>query len=80
MLYQPGEDDCMKLWEYSGKRIKIITTSGHVFEGIAKDYTSELDNPDGVACISIGNVEFEENEIAHIMFSPVEMHIMAHAI
>ena len=56
----------MNLWTYSGKRIKILTDDGQVFEGLAHDYVSRLDNPDGVACISIGDVEFEETEIVSI--------------
>ena len=56
----------MNLWEYSGKHIRIATCVGQVFEGIAQDYVSELDNPDGVACISIGDIEFEEPEIVNI--------------
>jgi len=63
----------MNLWEYSGKQIRITTVSGRVFDGLAQDYTSELDNPDGVACISIGNIEFEESEIAHIEVIPSDM-------
>ena len=56
----------MKLFEYSGKWVTIITNDGQTFEGLAQDYTSELDNPDGVSCISIGDVEFEETEIRRI--------------
>ena len=56
----------MKLWQYGGKHVKIITFDGQVFCGVAQDFVSELDNPDGAACISIGNVEFEESEIAHV--------------
>ena len=34
----------MKLWEYSGKNVRITLKDGKVFEGIAYDYTSALDN------------------------------------
>ena len=56
----------MKLWEYSGKRIRLTDVDGGVHIGLVDRYESALDNPDGVACISIGNIEFEEPEIASI--------------
>ena len=61
----------MKLWEYSGKLIKIRTRLGKTFEGMGDLYTSTLDNPDGVECISVWTengilYEFEEYEIASI--------------
>ena len=55
-----------KLGAFNGKRAKIITDDGQVFKGICVDYTSRLDNPDGVATICIGDIEFNENEIANI--------------
>jgi len=70
----------MKLWHYEGKQIKITTVNGRIFEGVAHDYTSELDNPDEVACISIGNIEFEENEIARIEIITTDIHEMAVAV
>ena len=56
----------MKLWQYFGKHIKITVFDGQVFSGIADYYESALDNPKGVASIAIGNIEFEETEIASI--------------
>ena len=61
----------MRLWEYSGKMMKIKTRCGKIFEGIGDLYTSALDNPDGAECISMwtenGSLyEFEESEIASI--------------
>lgn len=61
----------MKLWEYSGKMIKIETRWGNTFEGMGDLYTNALDNPDGVECISVWTengilYEFEESEIASI--------------
>ena len=70
MLYpHPERNDEMKLWQYGGKHVKIVTFGGQVFCGVAQDYVSELDNPDGVACISIGDIEFEESEIASIEYA-----------
>jgi len=70
----------MNLYEYTGKRIKITTIRGRVFEGIAQDYTSALDNPDGVNCISIGNIEFEESEIANIEIITADSPVMAKVV
>ena len=70
----------MKLWKYNGKHVRIQTDDGQIFTGIAQDYTSELDNPDGVACISIGNIEFEESEIASIEIIHASAPVMASAI
>jgi len=64
----------MRLFDYENKQVRITTISGRIFEGVAKDYTSELDNPDGVACISIGNIEFEEGEIKLIELVSTETH------
>jgi hypothetical protein len=63
----------MKLYDYVGLRIRIIDDDGNITTGLADFYTSELDDPDGAASLSIrpdGTLgvlfEFEENEIAHI--------------
>ena len=63
----------MKLWECSGKRVKITDIDGKAFVGIVDRYTSDLDNPDGVATISLDPdnrsdvyINFEETEIASI--------------
>lgn len=56
----------MNLWEYNGKKIRLTDINGRVWTGLAYDYTSALDNPDGVQCISIRSVEFDEGEIAAI--------------
>ena len=78
-LLQERDDD-MKLWKYSGKHIKITADDGQVFEGIAQDYVSELDNPSGVSCISIGDIEFEENEIVKIEVISADTPTMANAV
>ena len=80
MSCQREGDDSMKLWEYIGKQIKLTTVNGRVFEGTAQDYISELDNPDGMACISIGDIEFEEREIEQIVVVSSNIPILAHAI
>ena len=56
----------MKLGQYSGKNVRVALNSGQIFEGIGHYYTSELDNPDGVASICVGDYELYENEIARI--------------
>ena len=61
----------MKLWEFSGKQVKISTSQGKSFEGMGDLYTSALDSPDGVQCISVWTesgelFEFEESEIESI--------------
>ena len=52
----------MKLWQYSGKHIKITTNEGKIFYGVAQDYVSGLDNPNGVACISIAILSLKKTK------------------
>lgn len=56
----------MKLWEADGHKVIAHLTNGHVIVGMADCYTSELDEPDGVASIIIGDGLFFENEIESI--------------
>ena len=63
----------MKLWEYSGKRVRIIDVDGKVHKGFVEFFTSELDEPDGVATISLRPdnsigilMDFAVSEIASI--------------
>ena len=63
----------MKLWEYSGKRVRIIDIDGRIHKGFVDFYTSELDEPDGVATISLRPdgttgflIDFNSGEIASI--------------
>lgn len=56
----------MKLWQYNGKKVRLTDVNGKEWIGFAYDYTSALDNPDGVPCITINSVEFEEGEITSI--------------
>ena len=67
----------MDLWKYSGKRIKITAIDGQVFIGFGDHYTSEHDNPEGVATLSLAPdgekgilVELEESEIISIEIIP----------
>ncbi len=56
----------MKLWEYEGKHVRITMDSGKVFEGIAYDYSSALDNEPDPESISIGVFELYAPEIKKI--------------
>ena len=63
----------MKLWEYSGKDVIIVDIDGRTFTGNVDHYTSELDDPNGIASISLAPdnrsdilINFEESEIARI--------------
>ena len=56
----------MRLYEANGKRVRIKTNDGQVFEGKAYDYTSALDNEPDPASISIGDIELFEDEIVFI--------------
>lgn len=56
----------MKLWQYEGKRVRFVLKSGQIFEGVAYDYTSALDNEPHGACISVGTTELLEAEIERI--------------
>lgn len=85
MYRQRGACD-MKLWEYSGKRIKITSTNGRVFTGIADFYTSALDNPDEVESLSIWQddtdalIEFAKNRITHIEIIPAIASVAVKAV
>ncbi|MCL2017084.1 MAG: hypothetical protein FWG68_12650 [Defluviitaleaceae bacterium] len=43
----------MKLYEYEDKYVKIVDIDGNVFVGFVDIYTSELDEPDGIASLTI---------------------------
>jgi len=77
----------MKLWEYSGKHIKIIDIDGRMHIGLVELYTSEFDEPDGVATISLRPdgtngylVDFTEDEIASIEVLPAVLPVIAEAV
>ena len=56
----------MKLWEYSGKNVRITLEDGSVFEGLAYDYTSALDNEPDPESITIDSIELFSPEIEKI--------------
>ena len=56
----------MKLWEADEHKVIAHLTNGHVIVGKADCYTSEQDEPNGVASIIIGDGLFFENEIESI--------------
>jgi len=78
----------MRLYDYRGKTVKIIDIDGKIFQGYAAYYTSELDDPDGVACLSIEPdhnpdkifIDFTESEIASIEVIDTDIHEMAKVV
>lgn len=56
----------MKLYEASGKNVRITLINGKVFEGFARDYTSALDNEPEPEAICIGDFELYAPEIEKI--------------
>ena len=56
----------MKLYEANGKKVRIFLKTGEVFEGIAYDYTSALDNEPDPESITIDSVELYATEIEKI--------------
>ena len=56
----------MKLWEDSGRNVRITLKDGSVFEGLAYDYTSSLDNEPDPESITIDSIELFAPEIEKI--------------
>jgi hypothetical protein len=63
----------LNLWEYAGKRVRVVTVDGQVFEGDCTDYTQPLDNDPEIASIGVVTqpksgfaYELYENEIKSI--------------
>ena len=63
----------MDIYDSTGKRVIITDIDGQQFIGYSAYYTSELDDPDGVASISIEPdgrddilINFTQDEIASI--------------
>lgn len=56
----------MKLWEYSGKAVRIVLKDGSILKGAAYDYTSALDNEPDSASITIGDTEIFEEDIQNV--------------
>ena len=77
----------MDLWNYSGKRVEIIDIDGRKHVGLVDFYTSELDEPDGVATISLRPdgydgvlIDFTAAEIASIEIITAAKPVMASAV
>lgn len=56
----------MTLAEANGRKVIITLKNGHVYKGLAYDYSSALDNEPNPECISIGDTELYAPEIAKI--------------
>ncbi len=56
----------MDLYKYAGKKVKIITVDSKEFLGVACDFIPAQDNVPEIASISIGEIEFYENNIKSI--------------
>nr|WP_294682041.1 hypothetical protein [uncultured Anaerotignum sp.] len=56
----------MKLYEAEGKKVRITMLDGAVFEGMAYDYTSSLDNEPEPESITIDSIELYAPEIEKI--------------
>ena len=56
----------MKLYEAEGKKVRITMLDGAVFEGMAYDYTSSLDNEPEPESITIDSIELCAPEIEKI--------------
>ena len=75
----------MKLREYEGKKVRIISKCGHVFVGLADIYSYADDNESGVASILfVSNdgtcVEIEESDIVKIEVMNVSTQSLAVAV
>lgn len=56
----------MKLYEAEGKEVRVTMLDGTVFEGVAYDYTSALDNEPEPESITIDSIELYAPEIEKI--------------
>ncbi len=56
----------LKLIDCINKNVRITTTDNQIFEGKAYDFIPSQDNVPEIASISIDDIEFFENDIAHI--------------
>jgi len=77
----------MNLCHYWGKRVRITAEDGQVLVGNASYYTSEHDDPDGVASLSLevdGRdgilISVEESEIASIEIITADIPVFAEAV
>lgn len=56
----------MKLYEAEGKEVRVTMLDGTVFEGVAYDYTSALDNEPEPESITVDSVELYAPEIEKV--------------
>lgn len=71
----------MNFGRYMDKQIRVTFLDGELYTGIAVDFSSALDNLDGVATICVGeDYEFREDEIASIEIITADMPAMSEAI
>ena len=77
----------MDIYDYWGKDVKITDIDGQIFVGHVAYYTSELDDPDGIANISLRQgdsagilIGFTTAEIASIEIIDADVHEMAKVV
>ena len=71
----------MNFGQYMDKQITVTFLDGDVYTGVAVDFSSALDNPDGIATICVGDdYEFREDEIANIKIITAGAPTMAEAV
>ena len=70
----------MNFGQYMDKRIKITFKDGETLEGIAYDFSSDDDNPEGIASVRVDGYELYENEIASIKIISDSVPTMAKVI
>lgn len=56
----------MKLHEYEGQKVRLITTIGNIFEGYVSDFIEAEDNEPEKESLIIGDYEIFEDEIKSI--------------
>lgn len=66
MKYEEKKEKMMKLYEAEGQKVRIILKDGAVFEGVAYDYISALDNEPEPESITIDSIEIYAPEIKKI--------------
>lgn len=57
----------MELENYIGKKIRLRSKSGNIYEGVAYDFVPSQDNEPEVASFSVGDYEIYENEILDVV-------------
>jgi len=70
----------MYLGQYEGEQVRITLKNGKIFEGKGEWYTQDIDNPNGVASICVGDYELYANEIANIEILTADVSTIAEAM